>query len=274
MSIAISPSAGRASEESRNGRDNAALLERIRRYWEENIHDSRIAKHPAGSKAFFDELEEYHFEKLSYLPRIVSFASFRGKRVLEVGCGIGVDLVRFARQGAIVTGIDLSRTAIDLARKNFALRGLAGDLRVMNGEAMEFEGESFDAVYAHGVIQYTADPARMISEIHRVLRPGGQAILTVYNKYSWLNLLSKIAGVGLEHQDAPAFKKYSAREFRKMLDGFSQVEITIERFPVRTRLHGGLKGALYNRVFVSAFNAMPRSLVRRFGWHIAAKATK
>ena len=60
-------------------------------------------------------------------------------------------------RGAIVTGIDLSTTAIDLARKNIEQNELNADLRVMNGESMQFADNSFDVVYAHGVLQYTAD---------------------------------------------------------------------------------------------------------------------
>ena len=77
--------------------------------------------------------------------------------MLEVGCGAGIDLVRFARGGARVTGVDLAESAIDLAKANFAQQGLTADLRVANGEALPFADASFDLVFAHGVVQYTAD---------------------------------------------------------------------------------------------------------------------
>ena len=69
----------------------------------------------------------------------------------------------------MVTGIDLADVSIELARKNFALHGLSGDLYIMNGERLQFNHDSFDVVYAHGVLQYTGDIERMIQEIHRVL---------------------------------------------------------------------------------------------------------
>ena len=80
----------------------------------------------------------------------------------------------------------------------------------------------------------------------------------------------KVTRVDLEHEDAPVLKKYSIAEFRSLLAGFSRIDVVPERFPVKTRLHGGLKGALYNTCFVGLFNAMPRALVRRFGWHLLA----
>jgi SAM-dependent methyltransferase len=144
----------------------------------------------------------------------------------------------------------------------------------MNGEALAFEDGSFDVVYAHGVLQYTADAQRMVNELQRVLKPGGQAILMVYNKYSWLNLMSKVMNVGLEHQDAPVLNKYSIGEFKRLLRPFKEVRLVPERFPVETRLHHGLKARLYNQGFVKAFNLLPKPLVRPLGWHLMAFATK
>ncbi len=172
-------------------------------------------------------------------------------------------------------------TSIDLARKNFELHGIAtnnGDgraqLQVANGEALPFPDNSFDVVYGHGVIQYTADARKLITECRRVLKPGGQAIFMVYNRVSWLNAMSKVTRVDLEHEDAPVLNKYSIAEFRDLLRDFSKVEIIPERFPVASRLHRGVKALLFNTVFVGAFNALPKSLVRRYGWHLMAFCVK
>jgi 2-polyprenyl-3-methyl-5-hydroxy-6-metoxy-1,4-benzoquinol methylase len=253
---------------------SASTITAIADYWNEHIHDLEIATEPVGSAGFFRQLDEYRFDKLRYLPQVVDFASYRGKRLLEVGCGAGIDLVRFAREGAIVTGVDLAEVSIELARKNFTQNGLEADLQVMNGEALTFADNSFDVAYAHGVLQYTADAAQMARELHRVLKPGGEAIVMVYNKYSWLNALSKLMKVDLEHEDAPVLKKYSIAELREILRPFSQVRIIPERFPVESKLHHGLKGTLYNKVFVKTFNLLPRHLVRPTGWHIMAFAKK
>lgn len=253
---------------------NGQLIDAIRSYWNEHIHDLAIAKHPVGSKEFFQELDTYRFQKLDYLPRVIDFSAYRGKRLLEIGCGVGLDLVRFARHGTTVTGVDLAEVSIELAKKNFWFHRLAGDLRVMNGEHLDFDNDSFDAVYAHGVLQYTADIRRMVEEIKRVLKPGGHAILMVYNRYSWLNCLSKCSRVKLEHEDAPVLNTYSIPQFREMLRGFSHVEIIPERFPVPTRLHPGIKAMVYNALFVSMFNLLPKTIIRPFGWHLVAKTIK
>lgn len=251
------------------------MIEEIQRYWNHRIHDLEMTGQPVGTKAFFDELDEYRFDKLRYLPQLVDFAGFRGQRLLEVGCGIGTDLARFARGGALVTGVDLSETAVGLARQNLALHGLAAEeLRVANGEALPYADASFDVVYLHGVVQYTDDPGRLIREAHRVLKPGGAGIFMVYNRRSWLNALSKVMKVPLEHEDAPVLRKFSRGEFRALLAPFAMVRIVPERFPVKSRLHGGWKGLAFNTCFVGTFNALPRAWVRPLGWHLMAFCRK
>jgi SAM-dependent methyltransferase len=185
-----------------------------------------------------------------------------------------VDAVRFARAGARVTAVDLAPAAVDLARRHFEFRGLTAELMVADGEHLPFPDSSFDYVFAHGVVQYTTDAQALVDECRRVLRPGGVAVFQVYNRVSWLNVLSKVMKVGLEHQDAPVLRKYSAGEFRRLLASFGDVRLVFERFPVKSRLHKGWKGAVYNSLFVGAFNAVPRSLVRRFGWHLLAFCTR
>lgn len=248
--------------------------EKIAQYWNERIHDLEVAKHPVGTKEFFDDLDEYRFDKLHYLPRVVDFNGYRNKTILEVGCGCGIDLARFSKGGALVRGIDLSQTAIDMGRDNFKFNDLTGEFIVMDGEKLEFPDDSFDVVYGHGVLQYTANPDQMAKEMYRVLKPGGKAIFMMYNRISWLNFLSKLMKVKLEHEDAPVLRKVSAAEFRKILSPFKDTKIIFERFPVKSRLHGGLKGFLYNSLFVGTFNLIPRPLVRWLGWHMMGFGTK
>jgi SAM-dependent methyltransferase len=246
----------------------------VRQYWDVHIHDLDISTHAAGSPGFFADLDAYHFEKLHHLLRLVDFAGWRDRAVLDVGCGAGVEVVRFAKGGARVAGVDVSSQAVKLTRQNVVQQRVRAALAVADGEALPFPDASFDFVYAHGVIQYAADDAHVVAECHRVLRPGGTAMFQVYNRVSWLNLLSKVMKVPLEHDDAPVLRRYSIAEFRGLVRGFSSVEIVPERFPVKSRLHKGWKGTLFNAGFVGVFNALPRAWVRRFGWHLLAFCRK
>jgi SAM-dependent methyltransferase len=250
------------------------LNARVRAYWNTHIHDLAITAHPVGSAEFFRDLDEYHFDKLHHLLTLVPFDGLDGREVLEVGCGAGVDLIRFARGGARVTGVDLADSAIRLASQNFRHQRLAARLLVADGEHLPFADDRFDFVFAHGVVQYTANDRRLVQEVRRVLKPGGEAVFQVYNRVSWLNALSKLMKVDLEHEEAPVLRKYSQREFRDTIDGFSEVRLVFERFPVISRLHKGWKGLAFNTFFVGTFNALPRRWVERYGWHLLAFCRK
>ena len=248
--------------------------QQVREYWNAHIHDLDISSHQPGPREFFQDLDQYHFEKLHHLPRLIDFTAYRGKHVLDVGCGAGTDLARFVNAGAIGAGVDVSSSAIALAKQNFTQQGLQADLREADGERLPFAADAFDFVFAHGVVQYTPNDTALVGECRRVLKPGGTAVFQVYNRISWLHALSKVMKVPLEHEDAPVLGRYSASEFRAMLTGFREIRIVEERFPVKSRLHGGWKGFAFNTMFVGTFNALPRGLVRRFGWHLLAFCRK
>jgi SAM-dependent methyltransferase len=254
--------------------DTRALALRVRRYWDEHLHDHAVTTHAPGTAGFFADLDDYRYDKLHHLPRLIDFPGQRGRRVLDVGCGAGIDLVRFLHAGAEGVGIDVAPSAVSFARQNLRLRGLPGHVLVADGDEMPFPSDSFDYVFAHGVVQYTADPQRLVDECRRVARPGATVSFQVYNRVSWLSGMSALTKVDLEHVDAPVLRMYSHREFGALLSGFRDVRLVTERFPVRSRLHRGWKAALFNGVFVRAFNALPRRVTGRFGWHLIAFCTK
>ena len=105
--------------------------------------------------------------------------------VLEVGCGLGTDGAQFAKAGANYTGIDLTDAAVDLARRRFELFQLPGTFRVADAERLDFPDNTFDIVYSHGVLHHTPDTAAAVREIHRVLRPGGKAVVMLYHRDSY-----------------------------------------------------------------------------------------
>jgi ubiquinone/menaquinone biosynthesis C-methylase UbiE len=250
------------------------MNDRVRDYWNTHIHDLEISTHAPGTAGFFADLDQYHFEKLHHLLDHIRFDEYKGKDVLDVGCGAGVEVVRFARAGARVVGVDIAESAVTLARQNLEQQGLSARVEVADGEHLPFPDASFDFVFAHGVVQYTGNDRALVAEVQRVLRPGGRAVFQAYNRNSWLNLLSKVMKTPLEHEDAPVLKRYSAVEFRRLMSVFTDVQLVFERFPVKSRLHKGWKGMAFNTFFVGAFNLIPRPLVRKYGWHMLAFCRK
>jgi 2-polyprenyl-3-methyl-5-hydroxy-6-metoxy-1,4-benzoquinol methylase len=259
-----------AAEAESDGQLKAA----VRAYWDAHVADWKIARHAPGTREFFAEVEAYRFEKLDYLPRRVDFGGFPGQTVLDVGCGLGNDLSRFARAGSIAVGVDLSPRAVELARLNFAQRGLEGSFQVMDGEALDLPDESFDVVYCHTVLHFTPHPGRMVREIHRVLKKDGLAILMTVNRKSWMNWLRHVMKVDIDHLDSPVFRHLTISEFRDLLEPFAAVDLVLERFPVPTKVHGGLKAMLFNGLFVGGFNALPAEWTGPSGHHLLAFCRK
>src|ERR1700736_4905279 len=134
------------------------------------------ATHEVGTREFFDEVERHRYhEYAAWMPEVMGFDQFAGKRLLEVGCGMGTDLLQFARGGAQVTGIDLTPRSIEISRRRFEVYGQKGDFAIGDCECLPFDDESFDVAYSNGVLHHTPDTAGAVREIYRVLKPGGTA---------------------------------------------------------------------------------------------------
>jgi len=164
---------------------NAQLKERVRAFWQEHPCGTKFADASPGSRRFYELVEEHRYQKEWHIPAAADFSNARGKKVLEIGCGLGTDGAQFALAGADYTGIDLTDAAIDLARRRFDLFNLPGAFRTADAENLDFPDESFDVVYSHGVLHHTPDTVRAVQELHRVLRPGGRAVVMLYHRDSY-----------------------------------------------------------------------------------------
>ena len=139
----------------------------------------------AGTHEFYQRINRNRYEEYApWLKKAVNFGRFAGKKVLEVGFGMGTDLMQFAEAGAEVWGIDLSPMHFDISQKRFALYGRKANLQLADAENMPFADTTFDVVYSFGVIHHTPDTEKAADEIHRVLKPGGRAIVALYHKNS------------------------------------------------------------------------------------------
>src|SRR5213083_1339553 len=164
---------------------DSELKERVRAFWQAHPCGTKFSDAEIGTREFFARIEAHRYAKEWHIPEAADFAGARGLRAVEIGCGLGTDGVRFAKAGADYTGVDLTDAAIELARKRFELSGLRGELRVSDAENLDFDDESFDLVYSHGVLHHTPDIEAAVREIHRVLKPGGRAIVMLYHRGSY-----------------------------------------------------------------------------------------
>jgi SAM-dependent methyltransferase len=164
---------------------NNNLKERVRAFWQEHPCGTKFADAEPGSPRFYELVEEHRYSKEWHIPAAADFSSSAGLKVLEIGCGLGTDGAQFAKAGADYTGVDLTEAAVELARKRFEISNLPGKFQTADAENLEFANESFDLVYSHGVLHHTPDTARAVREIHRVLRPGGRAVVMLYHRDSY-----------------------------------------------------------------------------------------
>lgn len=252
----------------------AQSKEGVRAFWEEAACGERLYLSGRDRTDFAAQAQaRYRLEP--YIPGFAKFAEARGKRVLEIGVGLGADHQGFAEAGADLFGIDLTERAVDFTRARLAAFGLRSTLSTGDAERLSFPNDHFDIVYTWGVIHHSPDTPKAISEIHRVLQPGGVARIMIYHTYSLIGLMlwvryglmrlrpwRSLADIYANHLESPGTKAYSRSEARRLFEGWANVQIDT------VLTHGDLlegqagqrhEGAVLN----FARRVWPRALLRR-----------
>jgi 2-polyprenyl-3-methyl-5-hydroxy-6-metoxy-1,4-benzoquinol methylase len=179
------------------------LQERSKLWWNENpmSYDwHKTIAPPEGSLSFYREIDARFLSSSSFYGgeqpfcRLIPFRELKGKRVLEIGCGMGFHTQLLAQAGCVVTAIDLTPRAAELTTKRLSLQGATADVRLMDAEKLEFKDEEFDFVWSWGVIHHSASPERITRQVCRVLKPLGQFRAMVYNRRSVEACLSVVRG--------------------------------------------------------------------------------
>jgi ubiquinone/menaquinone biosynthesis C-methylase UbiE len=162
-----------------------ADISNVKTFWDSSPCQSKLSQ-AKDRRRYFEEISRKRYQGREWhVPIVARFAAFRGKDVLEIGCGIGTDGLEFVRNGARYTGVDLTPKSIELASERFGLFGVPGTFEVANAEEyLPFADDCFDHVYSFGVIHHSPAPEKIIREIYRVLRPGGTLTVMLYNRSS------------------------------------------------------------------------------------------
>src|SRR6202023_415017 len=172
---------------------------RVKEYWDRRPCNIRHSTQPVGSREYFDEVEARKYLVEPHIPGFAEFEKWRGKKVLEIGCGIGTDTINLARQGAQVTSVDLSEKSLELARQRTVVYGVQDQVKFYRGNAEELSGlvpvEAYDLIYSFGVIHHTPHPERVLEQVRRYARPGTTVKIMVYHRRSW-KVLGILLGEG------------------------------------------------------------------------------
>jgi ubiquinone/menaquinone biosynthesis C-methylase UbiE len=245
------------------------------------------SQHDFGTREFFDEVERHRYQEYApWMPEVMGFNNFAGARLLEVGCGMGTDLLQFARGGANVTAVDLTPRSIETSRHHLELYRQRGEFAIADCERLPFADASFDVAYSNGVLHHTTDTASAVREIHRVLTPGGEARIMLYHRGSWAYFSQVVLRYGIMRGEflrgtsasdimsryvefnagggRPLVKAYSRREARQLFSMFREVKIDVEQ--------------LLREEFYFLGRLLPESLFRKLratlGWNVIISAKK
>ena len=273
-------------------RFRAVSLDAVRDFWNRRPCNVRHSPKPVGTREYFDEVERRRYFVESHIPRFADFSRWAGKRVLEIGCGIGTDTIAFARAGAAVTAVDLSEESVAIARERARIFGLEDRITFHVADAERLRetvpAEPYDLVYSFGVIHHTPHPERVVDEI-RELYVHEESVLKVmlYHRRSWKVFwilategrgafwkLDELVARSSEAQTGcPVTYTYTSAEAARLLRGFDVVESEVDFiFPYRIRDY-----VEYRYVTNWYFRILPsrvfRWLERRAGWHLCITAS-
>jgi SAM-dependent methyltransferase len=178
-------------------------MNEIESYWNTRPCNIKHSKAKEGTSQYFDEVSTRRYFVEPHIPGFTEFHKWSGKRILEIGCGMGTDAAEFAKAGALYTGLELSEKSLDFARKRFELFGLKGNF--FHGDAENLSRiipvEEFDLVYSFGVIHHTRNPQAIIDQVPKFLGARSEFRLMLYAKQSWKAIM--IAG-GFDQPEAQA----------------------------------------------------------------------
>src|SRR5512143_1289718 len=252
-------------------------IDQVRAYWDERPCNVRHSDKTVGTREYSDEVTLRKYRVEPHIPEFANFEWWRGRHVLEIGCGIGTDAISFAKSGAWVTAVDVSNVSLRIAKARAAALNL--DIHFLEGDAERLDEvllqESFDLVYAFGVLHHTPDPLKALRQIQNFCDAGTMLKLMVYHRWSWKALRIRL---GLDQPEAqagcPIARTYSRKQARELLDrgGYRVLEMRVDHiFPYSIPEYVERK---YKVVWY--FRWMPRNLFRLlerfFGWHLLITA--
>lgn len=255
---------------------NTATIDEVKKFWDQRPCNVRHSDLPRGTREYFDAVEH---KKLRVEPHILEFSDFqrwRGRRVLEVGCGIGTAAINFARCGADYTGVELSEASLALTRQRFDVYGLPGRFYQGNAEHLTdfVPVETYDLVYSWGVIHHSVNPSAIIQEMQRYMNAHSELRIMIYAANSWKAAMIQ---AGLDQPEAqsgcPIALTYTHQQARELLgDDLQIVEMRQDHiFPYE--IDSYRRGEYHKQPW---FEAMPcevfRALEQQLGWHLLIRA--
>jgi ubiquinone/menaquinone biosynthesis C-methylase UbiE len=230
-----------------------------------------------GSKKYFDEVEQRKYKVEPHIIQFAEFPKWKGKKVLEIGMGIGTDAINFARAGADYTGVELSVESLNLARERFKLFDLPGLLIEGNAENLQeiIENEKYDLIYSFGVLHHTLNIKNALKSIFQFCHESTQIKLMLYAKNSWKNALIEAELSQPEAQaNCPIANTYTKEEIEELLLETNFLLTKLQQthiFPYKIeeyKKYEYIKEPWFQTMHTEIFSALEKN----FGWHLLIDA--
>lgn len=250
---------------------------RNRQWWEElpmtYVDWDSECRIPQDRESFL-ELERQFLGSNPWIADHVDFSAKEGLRILEIGCGAGAASCLFAKAGADVAAIDLTRTAVEMTRTNARAQSVRVKVLRMDAENVGLQSGCFENILAWGVLHHTRDPSAAFKEVARLLAPGGEGVIMVYNRRSLRYYLKGLFWLAAKGKVLRGYSLGSVQGF--FTDGYFHRHYTAKEL-LELLAKAGLET---RRVCVTHMSkkmipAVPKRLddflKKRFGWLLVAE---
>lgn len=262
---------------------DVGTIEQVRDFWDRRPCNIRHSTKPVGSREYFDQVEARKYFVEPHIPRFAQFERWKGKRVLEIGCGIGTDSVNFTRAGADLTAVEISQKSLEVCRKRFEVYRLKAHFYCGNVEELSsfVPVQPYDLIYSFGVIHHTPHPEKVFTEVKKYCGPETEIRVMLYSKWSWkvFWIIMAYGGGAFWRADelirtyseaqtgCPVTYCYSLHDIRNLMKDYEIIEMRKEHiFPYIIEKYINYE---YERVWY--FRWMPKPLFslleQQFGWH-------
>lgn len=258
--------------------------EQTQLFWSSSPCGSNYTDKNFMTREFYEEVERYRYSSHPWIQDNINSFDIKNKKILEIGYGMGTDHLAMARMGGIMHGIDLTPNNRVLTKKRLEIYGYNSELTIGDAENLPYRDNSFDFVYSFGVVHHSPDTGRIISEIHRVLKPGGKCWVTVYNRKSifflwsvymvdWImrgakkreTLKQRISRIEYPNNNPNlVIRLYSRPEFMNLFGSFSKIKSYID--------HLYKDDIAYFGKYMP--NAILKLLGKKYGWYVIVEAVK